>query len=105
MSNQTRYNLRKRTVGGTDGGAATNNGGRSTELAVTNDASPKKAASSSTEDYKSGTNWVHAGGIEANPYLFVLLVASPFLSLVLAYATSGAILNNDWRVTHPLTEM
>lgn len=102
MSNQTRYNLRKRTVGGTDGDAATNNGGRSTEPAV---ASPKKAASSSTEDYKSGTNWVHAGGIEANPYLFVLLVASPFLSLVLAYATSGAILNNDWRVTHPLTEM
>eukprot|EP00804_Cyclotella_cryptica_P020693 CCRYP_003487-RA/>CCRYP_003487-RA protein AED:0.34 eAED:0.34 QI:217/1/1/1/0/0/2/206/530 len=58
-------------------------------------------------DYKSGTNWVHSGGIEANPYLFALVVVSPFLSLLLAYLTSTemASTGTTWRVTHPLTEM
>ena len=99
MSNQNRYHLRKRTGGGNANGDVD-----PPEEPVIDAASPKKAASSST-DYQSGTNWVHAGGIEANPYLFVLLVASPFLSLLLAYATGGDIINNDWRVTHPLSEM
>jgi 7-dehydrocholesterol reductase len=38
-------------------------------------------------EYDKGTNYV-AGGIEADPYLFALLVASPFLTLLLAYLTS-----------------
>lgn len=38
-------------------------------------------------EYEKGTNHV-AGGIEANPYLFALLIASPFVSLLLAYLTS-----------------
>ncbi|CAJ1433341.1 unnamed protein product [Effrenium voratum] len=39
------------------------------------------------EDYNEGTNYV-AGGVEANPYLFALIIAAPFLSLLLAYLTS-----------------
>lgn len=100
MSNQGRYNLRKRT-GVTDGVKNS----PSEPIVDSASSSTKAKESSSTTDYQSGTNWVHAGGIEANPYLFVLLVASPFLSLILAYATSGDIVNNDWRVTCPLTEM
>jgi len=63
--------------------------------------------SAEASDYKSGTNWVHEGGIEANPYLFALVVVSPFLSLLLAYVTSADIAESGttWRVTHPLTEM
>lgn len=38
-------------------------------------------------EYDKGTNYV-AGGIEADPYLFALLIASPFLSLLLAHLTS-----------------
>ncbi|KAL7482421.1 hypothetical protein ACHAW6_008096 [Cyclotella cf. meneghiniana] len=58
-------------------------------------------------DYKSGTNWVHSGGIEANPYLFALVIVSPFLSLLLAYLTSTEMATSatTWRLTHPLTEM
>ena len=77
------------------------------EEAPSNSATPQKNDESST-DYKSGTNWVHGGGIEANPYLFVLIVLSPFLSLLLAYITSAEMANNNditWRATHPLTEM
>mmetsp|Transcript_38178 Transcript_38178/g.85852 ORF Transcript_38178/g.85852 Transcript_38178/m.85852 type:complete len:536 (+) Transcript_38178:56-1663(+) len=62
-----------------------------------------KSQQDAAADYKSGTNWVHEGGIEANPYLFVLIVVSPFVSLLLAYATSS---NMDSKLlTHPLTEM
>jgi len=73
-------------------------------------SSPPPAAAAA--DYESGTNWVHGGGIEANPYLFVLLVLSPFVSLLLAYVTSaemggaGASASAPpFRITHPLTEM
>lgn len=63
-----------------------------------------------TTDYKSGTNWVHDGGIESNPYLFVLLLISPFVSLLLAYITSTEMTHTSsslfsWRVSHPITEM
>ena len=69
--------------------------------------SPPSPPSSTSTDYKSGTNWVHGGGIEANPYLFILIIVSPFLSLLLAYVTSAALTDADlpWRATHPLTEM
>lgn len=61
-------------------------------------------------DYKAGTNWVHEGGIEANNYLFALLVLSPLISLLLAYVTSpemmmSSSLSSSWRITHPITEM
>jgi hypothetical protein len=68
-----------------------------------------KSSSSSSADYESGTNWVHGGGIEANPYLFVLVVLSPFISLLLAYVTSAEMAMSSstlpFRITHPLTEM
>lgn len=69
-----------------------------------------KSSASSSNDYKSGTNWVHDGGIEANPYLFALLIISPFVSLLLAYITSPEMAHTStslfsWRVSHPLTEM
>lgn len=35
-----------------------------------------------------GSNFV-AGGVEANPYFFALVLAAPFLSLLLAYVTSA----------------
>lgn len=94
MTNQ-RNNLRKRTVAST---SAKPDEQQSKEA--------DKTAKSST-DYESGTNWVHDGGIEANPYLFVLIVVSPFLSLLLAYLTSADMAESDlsWRVSHPLTEM
>jgi hypothetical protein len=71
------------------------------------------AAVGTVADYESGTNWVHGGGIESNPYLFVLLVLSPFVSLLLAYVTSAEMMGggamadggDGFRVTHPLTEM
>jgi hypothetical protein len=71
------------------------------------------AAAGTVADYESGTNWVHGGGIESNPYLFVLLVLSPFVSLLLAYVTSAEMMGggamadggDGFRVTHPLTEM
>ncbi len=40
--------------------------------------------------YDEGTNFVEAG-IEANPYFFALIIAAPFLSLLLAYLTSPAM--------------
>lgn len=113
-----RYNLRKRTGGASGGTAATPS---SSSRPTTRSQSAKKGApstttktktpqpSSSSSDYKSGTNWVHEGGIEANPYLFVLIVASPFLSLLLAYITSADMaeksMSLSWSVTHPLTQM
>eukprot|EP00980_Cylindrotheca_fusiformis_P016177 scaffold4809_cov116-Cylindrotheca_fusiformis.AAC.1 len=51
--------------------------------AVDNDDKHNKAKS----EYDKGTNYV-AGGIEADPYLFALIVASPFLTLLLAHITS-----------------
>lgn len=89
-------NLRKRTTAPT----------RATDDKSTSDIAAAETPASST-DYKSGTNWVHAGGIEANPYLFALVIVSPFLSLLLAYITSSDMAESDitWRATHPLTEM
>ena len=109
----TRYNLRSRK------GAKTTDGESSSVTIVEEkktDESPlrptattpppttnKTKSQQDAKDYKSGTNWVHEGGIEANPYLFVLIVLSPFLSLLLAYATSS---NMDSKLlTHPFTEM
>lgn len=89
-------------------------------MAVNNDniasppaeVSPTSSTASSTTketDYKAGTNWVHEGGIEANNYLFALLVLSPFISLLLAYVTSPEMMSSSpsssWRITHPVTEM
>ena len=45
-------------------------------------------AASSADKYDEGTNYVEAG-IEANPYFFALILAAPFLSLLLAYLTSA----------------
>ena len=55
--------------------------------------------------YDEGTNFV-AGGVEANPYLFALLIAAPFLSLLLAYVTSPemAAVNGDL-ATRPVSGM
>lgn len=52
--------------------------------------SPQAAATktlSEKEKYDEGTNYVEAG-IEANAFLFALLIAAPFVSLLLAYVTS-----------------
>lgn len=84
----------------------------SSSPSTTNDTTITNSSSSSnTDNYKSGTNWVHEGGIEANPYLFVLLLISPFVSLLLAYITSSEMTHTStslfgtWRITHPITEM
>lgn len=97
------YNLRKRT-GATASSPAPSEEKVATES--TKNATPEEK-DGEDGDYKAGTNWVHEGGIEANPYLFVLLVASPFLSLLLAHLTSAEMAQGDfsWRATHPLTEM
>lgn len=67
-------------------------------------ATPSKNGHKTEPDYNSGTNWVHEGGIEANPYLFALVVLSPFLSLLLAYATSDKMAESTI-ITSPFTEM
>jgi 7-dehydrocholesterol reductase len=46
-------------------------------------------------EYDKGTNYV-AGGIEANPYFFALIVLSPFLSLLFAHLTSV-----EFAASHP----
>ena len=102
-----RYNLRKRTP-------PAHASKREREPPATHTHQPNGngvAAGGSTTPEKNdallGTNWVHGGGIEANPYLFVLIVVSPFLSLLLSYITSVEMQQEDisWSVTHPLTEM
>ncbi len=115
------YNLRKR--GGSAEKSVTTPAQKPKRAAAT--TVKKKSASSTatipdtpmtpqqpaaTTDYKSGTNWVHDGGIEANPYLFVLLLISPFVSLLLAYITSVEMTHSSsslfsWRVSYPITEM
>lgn len=50
-------------------------------------APPPSSSGKAQEKYDEGTNFVEAG-IEANPYFFALIVAAPFLSLLLAYLTS-----------------
>lgn len=116
-SSPHRYNLRKRT-GPTTPTRTTRSSSSTTQEKVKVDTNgshtpTKKSTSSSTtlknkkDESLNGTNWVHGGGIEANPYLFVLIVVSPFLSLLLAYITSVdmAESNVSFRVTHPITEM
>lgn len=115
MSSPHRYNLRKRnnTSPTTPSRPTTRSQTKSTPS--TKNAKKTHAPSSTAKttkvgastDYKSGTNWVHEGGIEANPYLFALVVVSPFLSLLLAYITSVEMANSDlsWNITHPITEM
>jgi len=46
-----------------------------------------KAQKTQSTDYDAGCNHVE-GGVEANAFFFALLVAAPFLSLLLAYLTS-----------------
>ena len=70
-------NLRKRTGAAAAAAATASGEGEPTETKASG------AEANDAADYKSGTNWVHGGGIEANPYLFVLIVVSPFLSLLL----------------------
>ena len=50
-------------------------------------ANKVKSARDKNDGSGDGTNYV-SGGIEANPYLFGLIVAAPLLSLLLAYVTS-----------------
>jgi 7-dehydrocholesterol reductase len=60
-----------------------------------NDDKYNKSKSKSKSEYDQGTNYV-AGGIEADPYLFALLLVSPFLTLLLAHLTS-----ESFKATHP----
>jgi len=54
--------------------------------------SPKTGGGESTsvddKKYAEGTNWVE-GGIDNNPYFFALIIAAPFLSLLLSFLTSA----------------
>jgi len=55
--------------------------------------------------YKEGTNFV-AGGIEANPYFFALIIVAPFLSLLLSYLTSQEMAElHPGLATKPLSGM
>jgi len=60
-----------------------------------NKASSNTKKNEKEKTYDEGTNWV-AGGLEANPYFFALIIAAPFLSLLLAYVTSI-----EFREEHP----
>lgn len=102
MSTPHRYNLRKRNVGPANDDDSNKEPVKPATPRQKNDAQNNDSASST--DYNSGTNWVHEGGIEANKYLFALIVVSPFLSLLLAYITSTEMAESTL-VTHPLTEM
>ena len=68
---------------------------------ATEPTTPRETIKKVTED--DGTNYVE-GGIEQNAFFFGLLVAAPFLSLLLAYLTSEEMANDfpDY-ATHPLT--
>lgn len=57
---------------------------------------------STKEDYHKGTNHVEAG-IEANLFFFGLILAGPFLTVLLAYVTSPAM-DPDMAMS-PLTKM
>jgi hypothetical protein len=111
MSNHG-YNLRRRNGGSSS--PIVDDDAVAVAVAPTKKSSSSSSSSSTDDDgYKSGTNWVHGGGIEANPYLFVLVVLSPFISLLLAYATSSEMASSSssssssssFRITHPITEM
>jgi len=57
------------------------------------------------ENYDNGTNYVEAG-IEANAFFFGLLIAAPFLSLLLAYLTSEEMAADyPGFATHPISVM
>ncbi|KAL7514316.1 hypothetical protein ACHAXN_011486 [Cyclotella atomus] len=103
-----KYNLRNRNKGTAKESSSTSTPASPPPTPAKTNGSSKPTTSNSTQakddaDYNSGTNWVHSGGIEANPYLFALVVLSPFLSLLLAYATSASLAHR--LITHPLTEM
>lgn len=119
MSNH-RYNLRNRKGVATNETATTTDESPSTTSKPPASPAPTTNGSQTTAnitngqqqqqqqrndpDYESGTNWVHSGGIEANPYLFALLLLAPLLSLLLAHATSPAMADSAL-ITHPLTRM
>lgn len=54
--------------------------------AATNGSNATKPPAKEGEKYDEGTNFVEAG-IEANAFFFALILAAPFLSLLLAYLT------------------
>jgi len=56
-------------------------------------------------NYDEGTNYV-AAGVEANPYFFALIIAAPFLSLLLSYLTSEEMATEyPTMATRPFTGM
>jgi len=63
------------------------NGLRQRSTAKTSPAEEKPKANTKTITDDDGTNYVE-GGIEQNAFFFGLIVAAPFLSLLLAYLTS-----------------
>jgi len=68
------------------------------------DTTPKNSAKKKVTD-DDGTNYVE-GGIEQNAFFFGLIVAAPFLSLLLAYLTSEEMATEyPGYATHPITVM
>jgi len=66
---------------------------------------PPHETSKIDSKYDEGTNYV-AGGLEANPYFFALIVAAPFLSLLFAYLTSEDMAKDyPDMATHPFSGM
>lgn len=64
-----------------------------------------KETETKNESYDDGTNYVEAG-IEANAFFFGLIIAAPFLSLLLAYLTSEEMANDyPSLATHPFSMM
>ena len=60
---------------------------------------------SAEDNYSEGTNYV-ASGIEANSYFFALIIAAPFLSLILSYVTSQEMADKyPSLATHPIEKM
>ena len=71
----------KKAAGGTVAAATSPAPGRTV-------APPASPTPGKQEAHDVGSNFV-AGGVEANPYFFALVLAAPFLSLLLAYVTSA----------------
>jgi len=66
---------------------------------------PKKSTEKKTVTDDDGTNFVE-GGIEQNAFFFGLIVAAPFLSLLLAYLTSEEMATEfPGYATHPFSVM
>lgn len=69
---------------------------------ASNGTKSMKKKKTDTKKYDEGTNYV-ASGIESNPYFFALIVAAPFLSLLLSYLTSEEMAKTyPTLATHPV---